>query len=179
MLQLHLPPERANPHWLCKKPSFLKESFANEFIHPKWKQSAELGTIFYLSLEPTSKEHNRSQSKHIPSRLPADEKADSVGMDEVIAWEKIAGLDPYGVKAEQKTRLTGRALQFFCVHYLLNGLLTSHSCFFMKWSICFRHQNRFILNGKSSCAVAEIDVWEPSRQEALGMAPAHWNTLRV
>jgi len=55
MLQLHLPPERANPHWLCKKPSFLKESFANEFIHPKWKQSAELGTIFYLSLEPTSK----------------------------------------------------------------------------------------------------------------------------
>lgn len=52
-------------------------------------------------------------------------------------------------------------------------LLTSHSCFFMKWSVCFQHQNRFILNGNSSCAIVEIDVLEAPKQEALGMAPAH------
>lgn len=111
MLQLHLPPERANPHWLCKKPSFLKESFANEFIHPKWKQSAELGTIFYLSLEPTSKEHNRSQSKHIPARLPADEKADSVGMDEVIAWE-IKNFEKNHIPSIHQSHLLGSFLLY-------------------------------------------------------------------
>lgn len=94
LLQLHLPHKKPNPCWLCKRPSFLKESFTNEFIHLNRNYSAELGTSFYLSFEPTSKAHNHSQSKHIPAWLPADEIADSVGMDEVTAWEKIAGLDP-------------------------------------------------------------------------------------
>lgn len=94
MLELHLPHKKANPHWVCIAPIFLKESFTNEFIHLTRNYSAELGTGFYLSSEPTSKAHNRSQSKHIPVWVPADGITGSVGMDKVIAWEKTAGLDP-------------------------------------------------------------------------------------
>lgn len=94
MLELHLPHKKANPHWVCIAPIFLKESFINEFIHLTRNYSAELGTGFYLSSEPTSKAHNRSQSKHIPVWVPADGITGSVGMDKVIAWEKTAGLDP-------------------------------------------------------------------------------------
>lgn len=76
---------KSKPHWLCKISRFLKEFFTNEFIHLNRNYSAELGTGFYLSFEPTRNAHNHSQSKHIPAWLPADEIADSVGMDEVIA----------------------------------------------------------------------------------------------
>lgn len=94
MLELRLPHKKSNPHRVCIAPYFLKESFTNEFVHLTKNCSAELGTGFYLSSEPTSKAHNLSQSKHIPVWVPADGITASVGMGKVIAWEKNAGLDP-------------------------------------------------------------------------------------
>lgn len=85
VLQLHLPHKMSKSHCFCKRPSFLKESLTNVFIHLDRNYSTEPGNSFYRSFKPTSKAHNHSQSKHIPMWLPADETSDSVGMDELIA----------------------------------------------------------------------------------------------
>lgn len=85
VLQLHLPHKMFKSHCFCKRPSFLKESLTNVFIHLDRNYSTEPGNSFYQSFKPTSKAHDHSQSKHIPMWVAADETADSVGMDELIA----------------------------------------------------------------------------------------------